>query len=159
MPQLCKRALESISLREGCTEELQPSGTRDQWLGLASQDSPLACWFEDLLEQEVTLRRRKDAAQRSKEWRASCPESLSGPARVAHRLIKAKRGEAAAAVRPNDPQGLAQVLKTLAMDCWCRPGRRPRWRRCLRCTGRLVSSRQTVTSHVRFGCVTPASCR
>ena len=105
-------------------------GTRLQWLGLASRNSPLANWFDGLLDDEVGQRRRADAAQRAKDWRAFCAESLGGPGRVAHRLIKQKRGEAQAVEEPGDLRHLPQVGSAAAeailnewLSLWIKPSR------------------------------------
>eukprot|EP00959_Pyramimonas_sp_CCMP1952_P348298 7295903-Pyramimonas_sp.AAC.1 len=76
------------------------------------------------------MRRRADAAQRAKDWRSFCAESLDGPGRVAHRLIKQKRGEAAAVEEADDPRHLTQVGSAAAdailderLVPWVKPSR------------------------------------
>ncbi|CAK0830548.1 unnamed protein product, partial [Prorocentrum cordatum] len=83
--------------------------TPDAWLGLAERNSPLAPWFEGLLDDALARRRSADAAARARLWRDFRNASLAGSGRVVHKLIKPKPVEPGAICLPGGAPGLPQV--------------------------------------------------
>ena len=124
-PALRGRLVEQVSalsFEAAVTDEpALRNGSVSQWIGLAIRSSPLCNWFESLLEAEVRARRRSDSAARAKSWRDFCSTALGGDGRVAHRLIKEKRGEAPPVVAPDDERQLPRVGSAAAeaiLDEW-----------------------------------------